>query len=390
MSLEFRKICNPLLPQAQDVLAYLDVPDQTRWYANRGQLVRTLETRLSSYLGADKDILLTTATGTAALEAAILATAGRAGPDRPLALMPSYTFAATALAAERCGYAPCFLDVDPATWSLDPEALADHPALARAGVLLVVAPYGRLPDMRALERLHARCGLPVIVDAAAGFEQLAACPEAISATVPLALSFHATKTFSTGEGGAVVWDSFEGRAAIAQATNFGFLNSRECRAPGFNGKMSEYHAAVGLAMLDIFDHRQAAYAEISHQYRDIFAAHAVPGTLFVGPKISSAYALLLAESPAQADRFRRALEEARIGWRRWYEAGLHGMAHFRDCRADPLPVTEDLGARLLGLPMAPDLTTDEITKLALALARAEQTDQQGTDTHGHGQVRSAP
>ena len=70
MAIEFRKVCNPLLPSASEICAYLETPDRTRWYANRGQLVCTLETRLSRYFGAASDapdVVITTATGTAAL-----------------------------------------------------------------------------------------------------------------------------------------------------------------------------------------------------------------------------------------------------------------------------------------------------------------------------------
>lgn len=374
MGIEFRKVCNPLLPTAQQVMAYLEVPDKTRWYANRGQLVCALEDRLSDVFGFDHPVVMTTATGTAALEASILATVGRAGPDKPLALMPSYTFAATALAAEHCGYTPYFLDIDFDTWSLDIDTLSDHPMLAQAGVVVVVAPYGRMPDMKALEAFQVRTGVQVVVDAAAAFEQVLVAPSAISKTVPISLSFHATKTFSTGEGGVVLWDSQTGRELISQATNFGFLNSRECRMAGFNGKMSEYHAAVGHAMLDMLDVRWAAYDEVNNAYRTAFAAEGLPDGLFVAPLVSSAYALLLAGDDTTATRMRDSMQRSRFGWRRWYESGLHDMQHFRPCPRDPLPVTAALSNRLLGLPMAPDLNPDAISALAAVLARATQPD----------------
>ncbi len=372
MSGDLHKVCDPLLPGAQEIMAYLEVPDRNRWYANRGELVRRLETRLSQALGAARDVVTTTASGTAALEASILATAGRAGPERPLALLPSYTFAATALAAERCGYTPYFADIDPATWALDPGALATHPALSQVGVILVVAPYGRLPDITAFEDLRAATGIPVIVDAAAAFEAVIAAPEAVTETIPVCLSFHATKTFSTGEGGAVIWDTQPGRELISQATNFGFLNSRECRMSGFNGKMSEYHAAVGHAMLDMFDRRAAAYGTVSETYRRTFCEAGVPGRLFASPEVSSAYALLEVASGAAADPLLNALDAAAFGWRRWYEHGLHEMSNFAECPRDPLPATVDLGLRLIGLPMAPDLTEDRIAAIATHLAQAAQ------------------
>jgi dTDP-4-amino-4,6-dideoxygalactose transaminase len=388
MGIEFRKVCNPLLPSARDVLVYLEVPDRTRWYANRGHLVCRLEQRLSETFGHTHDVVTTTATGTAALEASILATAGRATPERPIAVMPSYTFAATALAAEHCGYTPYFVDIDPETWAIDPVAVADHPVLRQTGVILSVAAYGRMPDIVALEALHSRTGIPVVVDAAAAYEQAVAQPALISRNVPICLSFHATKTYSTGEGGAVLWDNPEGRELISQATNFGFLNSRECRMAGFNGKLSEYHAAVGHAMLDMMDDRLQVYAEVSEAYRRAFHAEGVPGALFVSPDVSSAYALLLTDDLATMEAMRTALQGSRFGWRRWYEDGLHDMEHFRRCPRDPLPWTVSLADRLLGLPIAVDMDPDAIQSLAQLLARAASP-QIAADYDGLGIARTA-
>ena len=367
---QLKEVCNPLLPDATAVAEYIKLADAARRYTNRGPLVVALEKRLSELFGADENLVVATASGTAALEASILAVAGSATAQKPYALLPSYTFAATALAAERCGYTPYFLDVDPGTWALDPGKVARHARIAEAGVIIDVAPYGRMPDMGALESLRASAGVAVVVDAAAAFEQVQANPGCISATVPVCLSFHATKTFSTGEGGAVLWRNRPGLEAVVQAVNFGFMNSRECRSPGFNGKMSEYSAAVGLAMLDMLATRQSAYRAVSSAYRRLFSASKADafGTLLVSPDVSSAYALVMAHDLDVARMLRARLDASESGWRRWYEGGLHAMAHFSDCPRDEMPVTADLGDRLLGLPTAPDIGVDEIAGVVHVLA----------------------
>ncbi|MEN9061873.1 DegT/DnrJ/EryC1/StrS family aminotransferase [Ponticoccus litoralis] len=376
MNAQFHKVCNPLLPEAAAIFEYLKTLNQARWYTNRGTLQASLEERLSMLFGADHNVVVATASGSAALEASILATAGTATPDKPYAFLPSYTFAATALAAERCGYTPYFLDVDPETWSLDPDMIARHPKIINAGVIIVVAPYGRMPDMVALETLYKKTGVAVVVDAAAAFEQVVAAPGCISATIPVCLSFHATKTFSTGEGGAVLWSDQIGRESIVQATNFGFLNSRECRSAGFNGKMSEYSAAVGLAMLDMLEERRQEYFEVSHTYRQAFASSGAnsSGQFFASPEISSAYALILARDSIVAAELCVELQVSQFGWRRWYESGLHNMAHFLDCPRDAMAVTTDLGDRLIGLPMAHDLSEDKIAQIVDVVAATCETE----------------
>ncbi|CAN0590660.1 unnamed protein product, partial [Ectocarpus sp. 12 AP-2014] len=158
--------------------------------------------------------------------------------------MPAYTFVATVLAAVRCGYTPYFVDIDPETWMLDPEAIKTHPRLAQTGLILAVAAYGSCPDMTALEDMQAQTGCAVVLDAAAAFEAFERNSGLISAEVPAVLSLHATKTFSTAEGGAVLWHSPKGWVRVLVTSNFGMSESRRCELDGFNGKLSEYHAAV--------------------------------------------------------------------------------------------------------------------------------------------------
>lgn len=362
-------VCRPLLPGADLVAAYLREVDAARHYTNRGALVRKLEGRLADALGLKPTALRTASNGTSAIEIAVLAAAGPARPDRPLALVPSYTFAATGLAVERLGYQVVCTDVDPVTWAMDLTAAARHPLLDRVGVIVPVAPYGRVPDLAGAEALHRATGIPVVIDAAASFERLWERPGTVSATVPLTVSFHATKTFSTGEGGAVIWDNPAGQDRVVQAANFGFNFSRKSDVAGTNAKMSEYHAAVGLAMLDGFHARLADYRATVAEWTQ--AAAGLPGRLVLPPDLASVYILWQAPDAATMDRAQDALSAAGIDSRRWYERGLHSQPHFRGPEGQvALPVTEDLGARLLGLPMAHDMPRGQMDWVARVMAGA--------------------
>ncbi len=359
----------PLLPTAAALHPYLALIDDRRWYSNRGRLVQILEQRLSDRFGCPAQAVLSFASGTVALEAAILGHAGWARPDRPLALLPSYTFVATAQAALRAGYTPYIVDVDPATWALDPGALAYHPALGQAGLILPVAAYGRCPDLAAWEVVQETTGVPVVVDAAAAFERFVEAPGRISARVPAVLSFHATKSFTTVEGGAVLLADQAALLRLAQIANFGMDDSRTCRMPGLNGKLSEYHAAVGLACLDEWPARAARYRAVAAAYAE--AAANWPGRIVTLPEISSAYVLWEAPDGLAADRAAAALAAVGHVTRRWYGAGLHAQPFFADAQADPLPVTSDLSARHLGLPAAIDLTVEEIADVVAAASEGD-------------------
>ena len=248
------------MPRAARLLPYLETIDANRWYTNRGELVNVLEARLGDRLGGGRAKVISAASGTAAIEAAILATAGRATLQRPFALLPAYTFVATACAVERCGYLPYLLDIEPDTWALAARRLEDHPMLQRAGVVVPVAPYGCAIEQADWVEFASRTKVPVVIDAAAGFEAVAADPQRCTGTIPVALSFQATKAFSCGEGGAVIWSDADGLLRVVRSLNFGILWKRESTSPGTNGKMSEYHAAVGLASLDEWDQTFSNFA----------------------------------------------------------------------------------------------------------------------------------
>jgi dTDP-4-amino-4,6-dideoxygalactose transaminase len=363
-------VCRPQLPGAEAIAGYIRGIDSRRHYTNRGPLVRQLEERLATAFDRPAHVVRSTSTGTSALEVAILARAGLATPERPLALVPSFTFAATGLAVERCGYKVHFVDIDPVTWAIDPAALATHPLLDKVGLIVAVAPYGVLPDMAGFEALSEATGLPVVVDAAAAFEAVLDHPQVISATVPMSLSFHATKTFSTGEGGAVLWDNPAGQDKVQQVSNFGFFQSRECKVAGTNAKLSEYHAAIGLAMLDEFPARRRDYARVSALYAR--AAQVCPpgGEMILPPRVSSAYALYVARDAAHFAHAEKVLIDGMVETRRWYEAGQHTQPHFAAASADPLPVTDSLSRRLLGLPMAHDLTPQDVALVVQLLRQA--------------------
>lgn len=360
-------VYRPLLPPAKALLPYLAQADIERRYTNHGSLSQELTRRIAHAVSADAGNVCLAASGTAALTAAVLAVAGRATPDKPLAFCPAYTFVASALALELAGYTPVLLDVDADTWALTPSAAASRP-LAGVGVVVVTAPYGRAFDQDGWLRFSRETGIPVVIDGAAAFEAVCADPRAMLGGAPVVLSFHATKAFSTGEGGAVLCTDEDVVRRAAVALNFGFEGTRQCASTGFNGKLSEYHAAVGLAELDGWTARQAALRQVAHLYRDGALRHGLDDRIIVSPRIASCYALFQAATAAEAHAVELALQSDGLDCRRWYGAGVQGEPHFRNARCDALPTTLGLAPRLLGLPMAPDLRPGQVDRILAAVA----------------------
>ena len=363
-------VLRPKLPPAESLLPYLRRMDASRIYSNFGPLLREFEARLGSELGLLADCVASAGSGTAAIAGAILATAGRAGSTRPLALMPAYTFVATAVAARECGFDPLLVDVDADTWMLDPLALLAHPALDRVGVVIPVSAYGRPVPQAPWQAFEERTGIRVVIDGAASFEAL--CRERASSigNIPVALSLHATKSLATGEGGCVLARDPELVARATQAMNFGFRHSRDSSVPSINGKMSEYHAAVGLAELDAWPAKQAAFAAVLAEYRRQAAAAGLDGRLITAPDVCSSYVLLRCDSDAQSRALQSTLTQHAIEFRLWYGLGLHQQSHFSDCPRESLAVTDALAPCLVGLPMAPDLAPQQIARVIHVLDAA--------------------
>jgi dTDP-4-amino-4,6-dideoxygalactose transaminase len=361
------RVLRPQLPRAEALLPYLREIDGNRLYSNFGPLEQRFEQRLGAALGAPAGGVVCASNGTSALVAAILAEAGRATVERPFALMPAYTFVATAVAAQECGYAPWLADVSATDWMLDPGRIAGLD-LSRVGVVVVVSAYGRAVPQAPWVAFAERTGIPVLIDGAACFESAAADPATALGPLPLMLSLHATKSLASGEGGAVASTDPARIARIGQALNFGFHHSRDSRVPSTNGKMSEYHAAVGLADLDDWPRKQAAFASVHAAFRAAFDAAGLSAHVHGAPQVCSSYLLLDCGDDDRARAVQDALRDAGVEYRHWYGLGLHRQSFFADCAREPLPVTDALAPRLIGLPMAPDLDSGSVARVVAAVA----------------------
>jgi dTDP-4-amino-4,6-dideoxygalactose transaminase len=361
----------PRLPDADALLPYLRRIDSARVYSNWGPLVSELEARLASHFRLPRTALTIANTGTSALVAAILARAGRGSEGKPIAISPAYTFPATAAAIELCGYRPFLADIDPNTWALGPKRLAqlDESILQQTGVVVVVAPYGRSFDQESWLRFQKQRQIPVVIDGAASFEFAERSPEQIIGEIPVVMSFHATKSFATGEGGCVVSSDTNLVADCVRALNFGFSGSRESLSASTNGKMSEYHAAVGLAELDGWSRKKELFLDVATRYRQRFAHAKLEDNFTCGPDLGSNYAIFRCASAAQAQRVQACLESVGSEYRHWYGLGLHQHRYYAELPREPLAVTDGLAPCLLGLPMAMDLAEDQIEVIVAAVAR---------------------
>ena len=361
-------VLRPLLPTASRLLPYLARIDETRTYSNWGPLVHELQERLCSQLAQPQGSMVCASSGTAALVGAILATAGRATSDRPLAVVPALTFVGTALAVEECGFDVFVADVDPTEWTLDPVRLEQEVDLDRVGLVVPVAPFGRPVDQARWQTFRARTGIAVVIDGAASFDLAAPSPDDFLGQIPVTMSFHATKAFSSGEGGCIACGRSAAAVDATRALNFGFYDDRNAVAASTNGKMSEYHAAVGLAELDGWAAKRALLEGVVALYLDAFASVGLLDRLVCAPAIGLSYMLVQTGDVAESASVQRSLNASGVDFRLWYGRGVHRHTYFARVARGRLDTAENLAARLIGLPLAPDLAPGDVKRVADAVS----------------------
>lgn len=236
----------PDLPDADALLPWLRQMDANRWYTNYGPLVLEFERQLSvmlSIANGGRHVALTSlVTGYHALEFGLRAFKLPVGS---LVLMPVVTFPACPLAAIHAGLTPVFADVDAARWSLTPAIARRICERHTIQAIMPVAVYGVPLPVLEWDEFTREFNIPVIIDAAAAVET-----QKVPQQCLVAHSLHATKPFGIGEGGALA-GSEANTPLVKHAYELSSFGNRDRIAYnlGSNGKMSEYHAAVGLAQM---------------------------------------------------------------------------------------------------------------------------------------------
>ena len=150
--------------------------------------------------------------------------------------------------------------------------------------------------------------------------------------------------------------------------NFGFLGSRDALLPGFNGKMSEYHAAVGLAALASWPRIRAGFLAVGRAYRRAAQRSGIADKIIAETVWASCYALYRAQSGTAAAAAERALSQAGIDHRLWYGTGCHRHSAYTGYARDPLPDTDEIAPRVIGLPVSVDLPEAAISDIVAVLA----------------------
>lgn len=314
------RVLRPDVPTTDQILPYLRRIDAAKWYSNGGPLVRELEARMGG---------VTVASATLGLELVAPLVF-----KRRRVRIPALTFVATATALLRAGLEPVICDVDDQWALVDPDEDS-----------LTVCPFG------------APVAPGGLVDAASAWGNQ---NEGVRV-----FSLHATKSLPAGEGGLVVGPA-DLMERVRKLANFGlevtpFAHGIVAEA-GTNAKMSEYHAAVGLASLDRWEHTVRWRIALDEAYREQLTWIKTQPRPRGG--VYTTFPVLVPDAAAVAKR----LAEREIETRRWYCPTIERHPAFSGCRVEgDLRNARRLNDQLLCLPFHAEMQRDDVERVCEAL-----------------------
>lgn len=346
------QVTRAFLPPLPDVVRFLERAWSAGQLTNNGQLVQELEKELCEQLKLSR--LLMAANGTVALELALEAVKARGD----VVTTPfSYVATTSSILWARCE--PVFVDIDPDTLCIDAGRAADAVTSTTSAVMATHV-YGIPCDVERLEAV-SRGGCPVIYDAAHAFGVELKGRSLLDYGDLSTLSFHATKIFHTGEGGAVVARTAELHERVKLIRSFGHVGD-EHFCLGINGKMSELHAAVGLAVLPHLRRIREARARSWHRYRAVLSDPRIRfPRIPEGLTYNFSYAPVIFASETAQERVRNALNDHGIFPRRYFYPSLNTLPYVKSRAA--CPVSEDAARTVLCLPLYADLAEADVERV---------------------------
>ncbi len=335
---------------------------ESNWISSIGKYITRFEETFSRYCGARHGV--SCSSGTTALHLALEAL--EIGPGDEV-IVPSFTLVVSASTVCMAGATPVLVDVQPDTWCIDPD-LIEEKITPRTRAIMVVHMYGHPADMNAIMNIARRYNLKVIEDCAEAHGALCHGQKVGSIGDVAAFSFYGNKIITTGEGGMVVTsdDRVAERAQLLR--NQAFSAERFVHHEvGYNYRMTNVQAAIGLAQCEQLEQRLAKRIEIARTYSELLAgedAVSLPYEAEWAKNVYWMYGLLINESFGRTrDELRQALEERGVDTRSFFYPlnrqpvfqGQH--RRWPDLRCE-CPIADDLGKRGLYLPSGYSLTPD--------------------------------
>ena len=329
-----------------------------------GPEVGELEEKLADYVGVKHCV--GASSGTDTLLIALMALG--IGPGDEVITVP-YTWISTAEMIALIGAKPVFVDIDEKTWNMDPSKV-EAAITDKTKAIMPVGIYGQTADMTAINEITARNGnLPVIEDAAQSFGATHHGKKSCSLSTIGSTSFFPSKPLGGyGDGGALFTDDDDLAETMRQIRSHGQAKKHHHPILGLNGRLDTIQAAVVLTKLEIFDDEVVKRQEVAATYNEHISQKTDKVVLpQLGDGNTSVYAqyTVLAEDPVAVNA---SLSSSGVPSVSYYAVPLHLQPVFSnlDHKSGDFPVTEQVSAQCLSLPMNPYLKDEEIAQVCAA------------------------
>ncbi|MGD0765483.1 MAG: DegT/DnrJ/EryC1/StrS family aminotransferase [Dehalococcoidia bacterium] len=334
----------------------------------QGPRVRSLEEAFAAMCGTREAVAVSS--GTSALMIALLASG--VGPGDEVITSP-FTFAATANAVLFTGAGPVFVDVSDVDFNIDPT-LVEAAITPRTKALLPVHIFGHPCDMAAITAIAESHGLAVIEDACQAHGAAVGDRKAGSFGTGC-FSFYATKNMTTGEGGMITTDDPDLAERARRARDHGQTARYRTESLGYNFRMTEIAAAMGLVQLaklhEFNESRRANARYLSERLRHVITPTERPGCYHVYHQYTVRVPSTGSDGLAERDRLAAHLERAGIQTAVHYPTPVHRQPLYLSLGYhDELPVAERLSREVLSLPVHPALTADDLARIVSAVNQA--------------------
>jgi dTDP-4-amino-4,6-dideoxygalactose transaminase len=354
-------VTKPFLPPKEEFDKYIDGIWQRNWITNHGPLVCELEIKLKEYLNVPHLLFLNN--GTLALQIAI-----KALDLKGEIITTPFSYVATTSSIVWEGCNPVFVDIDQQSFNIDSQKI-EAAITPNTTAILATHVFGNPCDVEEIEAIAQKHGLHVIYDAAHCFGTNYKGKSIFHYGNISTTSFHATKLFHTGEGGAVFTKQPELLKKMAYLRNFGHETPVDFAMVGINGKNSELHAAMGLSVLPHMSAILNKRKELS-KYYDTILKNLRAGKQFVlkGTDYNYSYYPIVFENEELLQRSMQELNKYQVFPRRYFYPSLDTLNYVE---AQHCPVSRDIASRILCLPLFHDLSFEEMDMIARLLLRVQ-------------------
>lgn len=356
-------VTSPLLPPLEELTPFLEDIWNRKWLTNNGHYHQLLEEQLCEYLGVKYISLFSN--GTLALITAL-----QALNLKGEIITTPYSFVATSHAILLNNLKPVFVDIEHNTFNLDPNKIEDA-ITEHTSAILPVHVYGNPCDHDAIQKIADKYNLKVIYDAAHAFGVTKDGISVLNWGDLSILSFHATKAYSTIEGGAIICHSKEMKDKLDKLKNFGYESETEISSLGSNAKMNEIQAAFGLATLKHIDKAIKIRNNIAERYRKEISK--ISGLKFLSPpknvEFNDSYFPIFVDEQVfgiSRDELYFKLKEKNILSRRYFYPLITDFSFYKDNSAitkHDLTISKQISDSVICLPIHHAISESEINSI---------------------------